>query len=68
MEAPQIEPMNQKEYQYDPDNPSFNSYDLVMGKSAGVLVELSGANMDRDKEFALDMFIRGDDKYRDHRF
>lgn len=68
VEAPQIEPMNRQEYQHDPDNPSFKSYDLVMRKPAGVLVELAGANMDRNKEFALDMFITGDNKYRNQCF
>ena len=40
VEAPQIETLEKQEYQEDPNNPSFESYDLVHRKPAGVLVEL----------------------------
>ncbi|MCZ0932625.1 MAG: hypothetical protein OXJ52_05690, partial [Oligoflexia bacterium] len=40
VEAPQIEPLDQQEFQKDPNKPHFTSYDLVDRKPAGVLVEL----------------------------
>ena len=55
--------MNEQEFQKDPDDPVFESYDLVMRKEAGVLVHLDGAGMDRNRKFAMDLFISGDDKY-----
>ena len=63
VEAPQIEPMNKQEFQIDPNNPDFKSYDLVMRKPAGVLIKLKAAEMDRNKEFAMDIRISSDNKY-----
>ena len=40
IEAPQIEPIFKQEYQKDPDNPTFKSYDLVKNKPAGVLIKI----------------------------
>ena len=57
VEAPQIEPMDGQEFQKDPDNPSFRSYDLVMGKPAGVLIELDRTRIDKKTEFAIDLAI-----------
>ena len=57
VKAPQIEPMNRQAHL------PYNNYDLVMKKPAGVLVHLDGAGMDRNRKFAMDLFISGDDKY-----
>ena len=60
VEAPQIEPLKEQEFQKDRDNPIFTSYDLVRGKSAGVLISI---NKDKNKnhnifrEFKLQMRI-----------
>ena len=62
VEAPQIEPMSQQ------DQFPYNNYDLVMGKQAGVLVRLGRIEMDRRKEFAIDLTISGENKYRDKCF
>ena len=43
VEAPQIEPIHQQ------GNP-FDNYDLVMGKPAGVLVDLDKRRMNRRRE------------------
>ena len=62
VEAPQIEPLKEQEFQKDPDKPVFTSYDLVRGKSAGVLISI---NKDKNKkhdifrEFKLQMKIGG---------
>ena len=58
VEAPQIEPMSRQALL------PYNDYDLVMGKPAGVLVELNAGRMDRGKEFAMDLFISDDTNYR----
>ena len=59
VEAPQIEEMEKQEFQPYPDIPRFKSYDLVMGKPAGILVELNTFRMDKNKEFALDLRLGG---------
>ena len=56
VEAPQIEPMNTQA------NP-YNYYDLVMGKPAGVLLQLDERVMDRNREFAMDLFFPHENKY-----
>ena len=42
VESPQIEPLDQQEFQTDLNNPKFSSYDLIPRKPAGVLVEIEG--------------------------
>ena len=59
VEAPQIEDMEKQESQPYPNIPRFKSYDLVMGKPAGILVELNTFRMDKNKEFALDLYLGG---------
>ena len=60
VEAPQIKPLKRQEFQSDPSNPIFKSYDLVRGKSAGVLIKMdypqSCLSLD-EKHFHLGMFI-----------
>lgn len=62
VEAPQIEPMSKQAH------PPYNNYDLVMGKPAGVLIQLDTKTMDTKKEFAMDLFVAGDSKYLDKCF
>ena len=58
VEAPQIEPMNQQAFF------PFDDYDLVIGKPAGILIDLNRTRMDRTKEFALAFIIKGEENYR----
>ena len=58
VEAPQIEPINQQAYL------PYDDYDLVMGKPAGILIDLNRARMDRRREFALAFTIKGERSYR----
>ena len=58
--APQIEPMNEQEFQTDPNNPDFKSYDLVMDKPAGILIQLEEnfrSQMEMDNEFRIALYI-----------
>ena len=62
VEAPQIEPLKEQEFQKDPDKPVFTSYDLVRGKSAGVLISINKAQNKKYnifREFKLQMKIGG---------
>ena len=62
VEAPQIETMSNQELQQDPNNPVFKSYDLVMGKPAGVLIKLDKSEMDATEEFEIEMSLRINEK------
>ena len=57
VEAPQIEPMKKQDYF------PYDNYDLARGKPAGVLVHINRENIDKKKEFALDMYIAGSKRY-----
>ena len=58
VEAPQIEPRHKQELQRDSNNPNFTSYDLVRGKSAGILVKMTKTDCwDDNKKFDLKMYI-----------
>ena len=58
VEAPQFELMK---YQ----NPQpYNNYDLVMGKPAGILIELDPASMDNKALFALDFHLEGNNYFK----
>ena len=57
--APQIEPMNEQEYQRDPSHPQFSSYDLVAEKPAGVLVRLDKffRGNERGADFKINLYV-----------
>ncbi|MCZ0932828.1 MAG: hypothetical protein OXJ52_06730 [Oligoflexia bacterium] len=58
--APQIEPMRDQEFQRDPNNPDFKSYDLVMDKPAGVLIHLEEnfrTQREMANEFRMALYI-----------
>ena len=58
VESPQIEPLDQQEFQTDLNNPKFSSYDLISRKPAGVLVEIEGLHPYNIPSFHLSLKIK----------
>ena len=58
VEAPQIEPMDKQ------NHPPYDEFDMVHKKLGGVFVEIDIANMKKNKEFYLALYIEGEKDYR----
>lgn len=68
VEAPQIEPMHEQEFQIDSSNPDFKNYDLVMDKPAGILIHLEEnfrTQREMNNEFRIALYIgkEGNQRY-----
>ena len=59
VQAPQIEPRDEQEFEGDPSHPVFKSYDLVANKPAVVLLSLKPPeNIKEDEEYIISLRVK----------